>query len=437
MHRERMSGVDRAWLRMDSPRNPMVIVGLFSFAEPLAFGQLSRLFAQRLLRFERFRQRVEEDVTGHWWVDDPSFRLSNHLKRVRLDDAGEAALREHLDRLAAQPLDFSRPLWEMHFVERPGAPPAMAMRIHHCIADGVALVRVMLALAAQAPPPRRRKRAGPADESAWQAWLDAGWKALDQLGADLFEIRQLRADAALSRPEAALLVQRQDAPFAELERRVSAEGPSLAYPARERSNYRRRLRRLAERGELGFGALTPGAEARELAATAVTMKRRALARHGILAPTVADPRFQKLFAALAGDAADEAGLRLSLVTCAGRPIGIDISFDCLGRSFGHVIASDPDFEREGIGRILIHRAFAEARARGSTVFDLLAPADPYKREHADGSVAVYDLAMPLSRRARLVCALALPRLRPTLKTMAKRLPAAWVRRWLKVTRRSG
>lgn len=270
-----------------------------------------------------------------------------------------------------------------------------------------------------------------------QAWLDAGWKALDRLGADLFEIRQLRADAALSRPEAALLVQRQDAPFAELERRVSAEGPSLAYPARERSNYRRRLRRLAERGELGFGALTPGAEARELAATAVTMKRRALARHGILAPTVADPRFQELFAALAGDAADEAGLRLSLVTCAGRPIGIDISFDCLGRSFGHVIASDPDFEREGIGRILIHRAFAEARARGSTVFDLLAPADPYKLEHADGSVAVYDLAMPLSRRGRLICALALPRLRPTLKTMAKRLPAAWVRRWLKVTRRSG
>ncbi len=173
MHRERMSGVDRAWLRMDSPRNPMVIIGLFSFAEPLAFGQLSRLFAQRLLRFERFRQRVEEDVAGHWWVDDPSFRLSNHLKRVRLDDASETSLREHLDRMAAQPLDFSRPLWEMHFIERPGAPPAMAMRIHHCIADGVALVRVMLALAAQAPPPRRRKRAGPADESAWQAWLDA------------------------------------------------------------------------------------------------------------------------------------------------------------------------------------------------------------------------------------------------------------------------
>lgn len=171
MHRERMSGVDRAWLRMDSPRNPMVIVGLFSFAEPLAFGQLSRVFAQRLLRYRRFRQRVEEDLAGHWWVDDPSFRLSNHLKKVRLEDSGESALRAHLDRMVAQPLDLSRPLWEMHFVERRGAPPALAFRIHHCIADGVALVRVMLALSGEAPPPKRRRAA--ADESSWQGYLDA------------------------------------------------------------------------------------------------------------------------------------------------------------------------------------------------------------------------------------------------------------------------
>ncbi len=261
-----------------------------------------------------------------------------------------------------------------------------------------------------------------------QAWLDTGWEALGRLGADLFEARHLRADAGLPRPAAALLVQRQEAPFADLASRVSAEGPSLAYPARERSNYRRRLRRLAERGELGFRAVCPGVEARELAASAVAMKRNALAQHGIVAPTVADPRFQAFFAALAGDEADEAGLRLSVISCAGRPIGIDLSFDCMGRSFGHVIASDPDFEREGIGRVLIHQAFAGARARGSDVFDLLAPADPYKLEHADGTVAVFDLAMPLSWRGRLACGFALPQLRPALKTVAKRLPAAWVRR---------
>ncbi len=173
MGRERMSGVDRAWLRMDSPRNPMVIVGLFAFGEPLPFGRLSRLLAQRLLVYERFRQRVEEDLAGHWWVDDASFRLSNHLKRIRLDDAGEAALREHLDSMVAQPFDYTRPLWEMHFVERPSAAPALAFRIHHCIADGIALVRVMLALCSQTPPKQRRKRASAGEEPAWQAYVDA------------------------------------------------------------------------------------------------------------------------------------------------------------------------------------------------------------------------------------------------------------------------
>ncbi len=169
MHRERMSGVDRAWLRMDSARNPMVIVGLFAFAEPLAFGRLSRLFAQRLLRYRRFRQRVDEDLAGHWWVDDPSFRLANHLKKSRLDQAGDAALRAHLDRLVAQPLDFARPLWEMHFIERPGEPPALAFRIHHCIADGIALVRVMLALSGEAPLGRAPSAS---DDPGWQAWFD-------------------------------------------------------------------------------------------------------------------------------------------------------------------------------------------------------------------------------------------------------------------------
>jgi len=66
----------------------------------------------------------------------------------------------------------------MHFIERPGALPALAFRIHHCIADGVALVRVMLTLSADASPPRRRRAKGAAaDESAWQGYLDAAAQA--------------------------------------------------------------------------------------------------------------------------------------------------------------------------------------------------------------------------------------------------------------------
>ena len=95
----------------------------------------------------------------------------------------------------------------------------------------------------------------------------------------------------------------------------------------------------------------------------------------------------------------------------------------LGHSFAHVLATDPQHEHGGIGKILIHHSFASARTRGSTVFDLLAPADPYKREHADGSVAVSDRLRPLSLKGRLACHLGIQHWRPLLKTLVKRLPA--------------
>ena len=44
------------------------------------------------------------------------------------------------------PLDFSRPLWELHLIEGYEAGCALLLRVHHCIADGIALARVLLSL---------------------------------------------------------------------------------------------------------------------------------------------------------------------------------------------------------------------------------------------------------------------------------------------------
>jgi len=265
-----------------------------------------------------------------------------------------------------------------------------------------------------------------------ESWIERGWEALRRHGIDLAVLRHVRSDGVLGQSARVGLltpVVSQEAPFADLGLRVAPDGPSLAYPARDRSSYRRRLRRLTERGEIAFRTLTPGREAANLAERAVAMKRGALTQHGVVAPAIADPRFSRFFSALAADVIDEAGLRISIISCDGRPIAVDLSFDCKGRSFGHVIASDPAFEREGLGRLLVHHAFASARSRGNAIFELLAPADPYKQEHADGLVAVRDLCVPLSWRGQLACDVALPHLRPALKALAKRLPPSWVRRF--------
>jgi CelD/BcsL family acetyltransferase involved in cellulose biosynthesis len=264
-----------------------------------------------------------------------------------------------------------------------------------------------------------------------QALLQAGWKAVRSLGGDIFEARKLRADSALALSGVlggAVERDRLAAPLADLAFRVGQDGPSQAYRPRERSNHRRRLRRLTERGPISFSCVWPGPEASALVEQAVAMKQATLQRHGIIAPTISDPRFMAFFRDLAGDDAGGSPLRIALICCADKPVGIDLALDCKGTSFGHVIATNPDHERGGLGGILIHHSFASAKDRGNAIFDLLAPADPYKLEHADGQTGVSDLALPLSLKGRIACSLGLAKLRPALKATLKRLPAPVTRR---------
>ena len=261
------------------------------------------------------------------------------------------------------------------------------------------------------------------------ALLEAGWNAVEALGADMFGARRVRSDAALCRsaiPAGACLPGDLQAPFACLSRRVTADGPGIAYSARERSNFRRRLRRLRERGEIGFTEPGSGPAAEAAVTTAIAIKKSWLFENAILSPTVMDGRFQAFFEDLAGDPAT--GLHVSAITRNGKVIGVDLSIDCKGHTFGHVLATDPGYEREGLGRLLIHRTFAAAAHRGNAIFDLLAPADGYKMQHADGLVVIRDHAFAFSWRGRLLRALVLARLQPMAKALAKRLPAALVRK---------
>jgi diacylglycerol O-acyltransferase len=158
--RERMSSVDTAWLRMDRPSNLMMIVGIDVFERPVDPVALRAVIGERLLAFDRFRQRVEHDAAGAaWWVDDDRFDLDAHLVPHPLGDGGDdAALQRFVAELATTPLDPDRPLWQFHLVHGYKGTDALVARIHHCIADGIALVRVMLSLTDDAAPPARAGR---------------------------------------------------------------------------------------------------------------------------------------------------------------------------------------------------------------------------------------------------------------------------------------
>lgn len=150
MAREPLSNVDTAWLRMEDPTNLMMVTGVMIFSAPMDFERLKATIEARLLRFDRFRQRVVSPrlpLGTYYWEDDPGFDLNVHLQRVTLPPPGDqVALEETVSYLMSTPLDFSRPLWQVHLVERYGDGCALIARLHHCIADGIALVHVLLSL---------------------------------------------------------------------------------------------------------------------------------------------------------------------------------------------------------------------------------------------------------------------------------------------------
>ena len=156
MLRYKMSSVDTAWLRMDRPTNLMMIVGVLMFEGRADYDRLKATIVARIAPFNRFRQTVAVDESGAWWCDLPpsrdAFDFDYHLRRAQLPGA---AAKDELEAYAAarvsEPLDPSRPLWQMTLLDNYQGGSALVVRIHHCIADGIALVGVMLKLTDQSP----------------------------------------------------------------------------------------------------------------------------------------------------------------------------------------------------------------------------------------------------------------------------------------------
>jgi WS/DGAT/MGAT family acyltransferase len=151
MSRDSMSSADAAWLHMDRPTNLMVVHAVLWFDQPLDWSRVEEVLQRRLVdRFSRFRQRVVESplpFSTPAWEDDPRFTLESHVHRVALPPPGDQrTLQEFTADAMTAPLDHSQALWQMHLIDGYGSGSAMLFRAHHCIADGIALARVMLAL---------------------------------------------------------------------------------------------------------------------------------------------------------------------------------------------------------------------------------------------------------------------------------------------------
>lgn len=149
-----LSGLDAAFLYLEIPRAPMHVAALSIFetgtgAPRLDFATVRTHVAARLHLVRTYRERLVRVPLnlGHpYWVDDPTFDLDHHLHHARLPaPGGWPALRTLMADVISRPLDQSRPLWEMVFIEGvdtvEGVPPgsvALIGKVHHAASDGLA-----------------------------------------------------------------------------------------------------------------------------------------------------------------------------------------------------------------------------------------------------------------------------------------------------------
>jgi diacylglycerol O-acyltransferase len=161
----RLTAQDASFLYAESRNGPTHIGSLLYFEGHIPFDDLVRHVQARLHLLPRYRQKlalVPFRLNHATWVDDPDFRLENHITRhVLPQDSTDAELMRAAMEINERGLDRSRPLWEMHSFEGLSRNrTALLSRIHHSLVDGVSgieLLTVLMDFKRDAAPPEPPK----------------------------------------------------------------------------------------------------------------------------------------------------------------------------------------------------------------------------------------------------------------------------------------
>jgi WS/DGAT/MGAT family acyltransferase len=149
---ERLSTQDASFLYLENELNHMAIAAVAIFeGPPPAQDEIESMVACKLELVPRYRQRLRSvplDLGRPVWCDDPHFNLRYHVRHSALPAPGSPEqLQALVGRVMSQPLDHSKPLWELWVVEGlEDGGWVLLMKLHHSVADGVAATDLLSVL---------------------------------------------------------------------------------------------------------------------------------------------------------------------------------------------------------------------------------------------------------------------------------------------------
>lgn len=193
---EHLTALDASFLAAeDSDPHVSLAIGVVSVvAGPVPqYNQLVSAFAERVRAIPRCTQILHThpfDLGPPEWVEDPHFDISHHVYRVALPGPGDdAELFRMIATIMQQRLDRERPLWECWIIE--GLTDdrwAALVKLHHCIADGIAATQMLANLSdggsgdtfakniRAGKEPEGRALRLPAMSMNPAAWLSGAWR---------------------------------------------------------------------------------------------------------------------------------------------------------------------------------------------------------------------------------------------------------------------
>ena len=169
-----LSGIDAAFLHLESPEMPMHVGSLNVLELPPGyegdfFEDVKACLAERLHLADVFTRKLALmpfDLSNPVWVEDEDIDLEHHIRHITLPKPGSnTQLQQYVARLHSTLLDRSRPLWEFFIIDglRSGEV-ALYTKVHHSRLDGQAGVALGMAImdtsaqGRQIKPPRARLR---------------------------------------------------------------------------------------------------------------------------------------------------------------------------------------------------------------------------------------------------------------------------------------
>lgn len=259
----------------------------------------------------------------------------------------------------------------------------------------------------------------PVDADALRRLAD--WLRADH-GCDLLLLRRVRQTsplAGLLETEGAVVSQQDEALFIDLAAIGSFDAYLQSFSAKKRANWRRDLRRLEDEGQISFEVRSNG-EVAEILRNAIAWKRAWLDDVGIASPVIHDEDWCKVLVscAAAGNG------HVSILALDGRAVAVELGFAEAGSYAAYLGAFDPAFGRLSVGQEQMRRTIEWCFDQGYSRYDLLPPADDYKRHWCRRStgIAVADYALPLSMAGR-AASFAHGRLRPLARRLVHSTPA--------------